>query len=481
MKKNIILFLILSFITCYSIGQTYHTDDKEGLRAFLRQQAPITGEINAQQLGLQLSDTLNWHTEETWVSKIAGLTWNESSPKRLITIGCYPNYEWQHKNLSGNLNCNCWNELIRLNCDYNQIQTIDASNNTALIYLSCRNNLLESIDITNCVVLQTLSCSFNQLSTLDVSNNIVLEGLWCDSNQLTTLDVSANTDLGCLSCGDNQLTALDVSNNINLEMLGCEKNQLKILDLESNTKIFNLTCYSNQLTNLDLSNQGMWLLDCRDNKLTTLVANDGVFVLFLCSHNYLLFSKIPPYRNCTYNPQHTVDGGDVVYKAGIDLSAEYNVGEKITQFSWFDITAGDEQALELTGENGLFLLTKDFVGKYLRCKMTNTTFPELISVYEVKIVDEVGIEIYDVAEQFHIYPNPTTGELRITNENTSTTLGAGLRIENIEIFDVYGKKVFTKSINSNTEINIRHLPNGIYMILIISEQQVISKHKIIKL
>ena len=61
--------------------------------------------------------------------------------------------------------------------------------------------------------LTELWCEFNQLTTLDVSNNTALTGLRCGSNQLTSLDVSNNTALNGLVCEVNQLTTLDVSNN----------------------------------------------------------------------------------------------------------------------------------------------------------------------------------------------------------------------------------------------------------------------------
>jgi hypothetical protein len=461
-------------MTYYSMGQTYHVDDKEGLRAFLRQPAAITGEINAQQLGLQINDTLNWLTQEDWVSKVIGLMWNENTPKRLVTIGYSLDYEWQYKNLSGNLNCNYWSELTHLYCNYNQIKTIDAGNNVSLISLSCSNNLLTSINVTNCVALSTLACGYNQLTALHIINNLVLSFLICQENQLTTLDVSNNVALSALACGYNQLTNLDVSNNINLEGLQCEKNQLTTLDLENNTKISMLYCYSNQLTSLDLSNQSIEYLYCGDNRLTTLIVGSGIYHTLQCHLNYLLFSKIPQHSS-SYNPQHMVDGGNIAYNDGIDLSNQYRVGENITHFLWFDITSGDEQTIEIAGENGLFLLTDAFIGKRLRCKMTNASFPELISVYEVKIVDKVGTETYDVAILLHLYPNPTTGELRIDGEK--------LRIESVEIYDITGSIVFSqKSVSTSFDqkLDIAHLNKGIYFVKIVTKQSEVIK-KVMKL
>ncbi|MDR0205726.1 MAG: T9SS type A sorting domain-containing protein [Bacteroidales bacterium] len=74
-------------------------------------------------------------------------------------------------------------------------------------------------------------------------------------------------------------------------------------------------------------------------------------------------------------------------------------------------------------------------------------------------------------ENIVIYPNPTTGQLRITNYE--------LRIENVEVFDVCGKKQKIESREQN-EIDITNLQAGIYFIKIKTEKGTISK-KIIKL
>ncbi|MCL2167673.1 MAG: T9SS type A sorting domain-containing protein, partial [Lentimicrobiaceae bacterium] len=81
--------------------------------------------------------------------------------------------------------------------------------------------------------------------------------------------------------------------------------------------------------------------------------------------------------------------------------------------------------------------------------------------------DEIGItEI--IAGKFKIYPNPTTGELTIDNGE--------LRMENVEIFDIYGKKVFEDKGERNKEqgdgkivIDIGDLPAGVYFLRLKNE------------
>ena len=53
--------------------------------------------------------------------------------------------------------------------------------------------------------LKGLYCSYNQLTSLDVSNNMALTILYCSYNQLTSLNVSNNTALTYLYCYSNQI------------------------------------------------------------------------------------------------------------------------------------------------------------------------------------------------------------------------------------------------------------------------------------
>jgi Leucine-rich repeat (LRR) protein len=98
-----------------------------------------------------------------------------------------------------------------------------------------------------------LNCDDNQLTSLDVSNNLALTHLYCPRNQLTSLDVSNNLALTDLSCSVNQLTSLDVSTNIALQYLYCVDNQLSSFDLRNLTlQNLNLTVSSLDLFCIDV-------------------------------------------------------------------------------------------------------------------------------------------------------------------------------------------------------------------------------------
>ena len=112
---------------------------------------------------------------------------------------------------------------------------------TSLIYLDCDENQLTSLDVSNCTELISLGCGYNQLTSLDVSNNTALTYLYCNNNQLASLDLSNNTALEYLCCFDNQLTELDLSNNTALTELLCHGNSLTKIILPKN---HNLNEYS---------------------------------------------------------------------------------------------------------------------------------------------------------------------------------------------------------------------------------------------
>lgn len=85
--------------------------------------------------------------------------------------------------------------------------------------------------------LKSLQCDNNNIVTLDVSNNIKLETLICSRNQLAGLDVQSNSELERLDCSANQLTELDCSHNLKLRALTCKWNLISTLDLTNNSAL----------------------------------------------------------------------------------------------------------------------------------------------------------------------------------------------------------------------------------------------------
>ena len=174
--------------------------------------------------------------------------------------------------------------LTYLNCNFNQLTSLDVSQNTALTYLICNNNQLTSFVSQN-AALTYLNCNFNQLTSLDVSQNTALTYLRCEGNQLTSLDVSQNTALNILFCSINQLTSLDVSQNLNLFRLVCPENNLNNIDVSFNTDLITLSCYGNPYTDLNVSNNpNLDSLYCGQDSLTSLdVSQNPKLTVLMCN------------------------------------------------------------------------------------------------------------------------------------------------------------------------------------------------------
>ena len=127
--------------------------------------------------------------------------------------------------------------------------------------VDCNRNQLASLNVTGCTALEYLVCGSNDIKSLDVTRNTALTHLECYSCRLEELDVSQNTELEYLDCGGiwynpastyNTLTSLDLANNTKLKTLICDRNKLTALDLSSLPLLERLECYSNDITALDL-------------------------------------------------------------------------------------------------------------------------------------------------------------------------------------------------------------------------------------
>ncbi len=472
----------------------FHSSDKTCLRNFLRQYDPETGICNFSRVGLIEADTLNWQTNEEWVRKVQGLTWNGVNPKHVSSIG------WNACGLEGSLSLSGFpaletlscadNQLTSLdvsrnpflslfNCSSNQLTSLDVRQNSSLSSLACADNQLISLDLSQNLSLFSLNCSSNPFTSLDLSLNISLDELSCDNNQLTSLNVTLNPSLSVLSCADNQLTFLDVSHNPNLHTFVCSSNQLTSLDVSQNLPLLLLNCSSNQLTSLDVThNPTLFHLNCADNQLTSLdVSQNPNLGWFLCGYNQLTFSAIPLISNPSFYSyvQGVVQGGEVSYPEGIDLTAEYSIAGNLTTFHWYEVIGDAEQPITLEGDNGLFNLDKSYEGKTLRCKMYNATFPAFGTdplVYEVQIVYPTGMQGIEVAEQgsLKVYPNPATnGKLTVEYAACSGDLPepSAPWQKKIRVYDLSGSLVAVYSLTADgakTEIDLSHLPEGSYIV-----------------
>ena len=115
-----------------------------------------------------------------------------------------------------------------------------------------------------------------------------------------------------------------------------------------------------------------------------------------------------------------------------------------------------------------YLFVKEDNGNLLEIITTNDIVPNLTDWESLLGVNDLK------KETITVYPNPTTGELRIENGE--------LRITNIEIYDIYGRKQSSNHLitsSSNYLINITNLSAGVYFLKISTETGMLIQ-KVIK-
>ena len=79
----------------------------------------------------------------------------------------------------------------------------------------------------------------------------------------------------------------------------------------------------------------------------------------------------------------------------------------------------------------------------------------------------VGVGNYEL-NQTEIYPNPTTGQFRVQNSE--------LRIQSVEVYDVYGKLITTVKVDGNSaELDLSGNASGVYFTRIITDRGVVTK------
>jgi Leucine-rich repeat (LRR) protein len=147
-------------------------------------------------------------------------------------------------------------KLIALQIDKDGKNGKVATTNVA--YLTTLNvsnsNISDLTGIEDFASLTSLECNNNQLKTINVSKNRALTKLNVSKNQLTVLSVSENTLLNNLNCSSNAILVLDVSKNIALNNLSASFNKIQYLDVSANKTLKELDCAANDLYNLNLKN-----------------------------------------------------------------------------------------------------------------------------------------------------------------------------------------------------------------------------------
>ncbi len=158
--------------------------------------------------------------------------------------------------------------LTYLSCGFNQLSSLDVSQNLNLEQLFCWDNQLTSLIVLSNTLLKNLNCNGNQITNLDISQNTLLTKLDCGVNQLTNLNLTQNINLVEIDCYTNMITNLNVTQNLALEFLSFYTNPISSINLTQNSNLIGLACLGTQLSSLNISvNANLTMLGCSDNPL----------------------------------------------------------------------------------------------------------------------------------------------------------------------------------------------------------------------
>ncbi len=319
----------------------------------------------------------------------------QASPLRRYTI------DWGDGHVD---TCAGWNTKVTLEHEYTTedefVVKITSNDKDCFFYfLDIYQNFVLSLDVTSAIKLENLTSSANQLSYLDLRKNNLLQYVFLYDNYLTLIDLPEveGNGLYYLSCENNRLSGLDLSKNKQIRTIYCNNNAISMTDL------YNLPCY-NQTSN------------------------------FLGTQNL---------------PLIIVPLGEPV-----DISENMTFGGIPTQFS---IKKEGLPALEnsdYTFSGGRLTFLKS---AFFSVEMTNDA---IISnpIYPAKVIAHYAAGTAGMPKgvnaKLKVYPNPTSGELNIENEDFK-------KMDLIKLFNLEGKVVFS---TTQHPFNISHLPAGIYLI-----------------
>jgi len=83
-----------------------------------------------------------------------------------------------------------------------------------------------------------------------------------------------------------------------------------------------------------------------------------------------------------------------------------------------------------------------------------------------------GVGIFNKSiEHFTFYPNPAKDNIFVECKDNST----------IKICDMFGKEVLCKNAKGKTAIDIKHLPKGVYIVTLVSDDKIIESNKFVKM
>jgi PKD repeat protein len=190
----------------------------------------------------------------------------------------------------------------------------------------------------------------------------------------------------------------------------------------------------------------------------TLYSNGGEFVE--TKYDYIKVYNAPT-ADFTYEPYATSLWYFITF-----TSTSTNTYGNESQFDW---TWGDGNQASDVGETPSYMYAQESTTYNVTLTVTNATCSDDITK-EVTVTDPNGIESTNDFT-FNAYPNPTNGELTITNIENST----------IYIYAMNGQMIeSTKTTSNSIKLNLDNYQSGVYAVKVVNNKGVAVKYITVK-
>jgi len=463
------------------------------------------------------------------ISKNTALTTLDCNNNRITSLDVSNNIALLNLSCYGNqltsLDVKANKALTKLDSGSNQYTSLDVSSNTALTFLGCNTSQLTSLDVSNNTALKLLDCRENKLTSLNVSKITTLTELYCQSNQITDLNLSKNKVLEYVNCSKNQLTTLDISVNTSMVGLYAISNQLTSLNLKNgNNKNFLLNNYTKFTNNPNLTciqvddavhSNANWatLKDATATynttcETTTVVLSDTNFeqkLIDLGIDTDGLNGKITV-ENVSSVTSLDLSNSNIKDLTGIEyFTSLTTLNVSNNQLTTLDVSKNTKLtivyvvnnpliSLNLRNGNNVNFILPSNTGKKSASALY-TSFLGLTTLSCIQVDDEnysnanwsnikesttvyantcktLGVD-ESTRSQAVLYPNPTKGEINISN----------IALDKATVYNSLGQlvKSFTLN-NANTDntISLSGLPIGVYYVFLINGDAASAKKVIVE-
>ncbi len=358
--------------------------------------------------------------------------------------------------------------LEKLYCWNNNLSWIDVTNANNLEVLICGENPnLNYLDISQNINLRQLDVRYTSLNYLDVYNNTLLEDLNCSGLNLQQIDLTNNSHLKELDVSFTNISTLDVTNCPDLEYLSCFGNHLSYIDLSMNQKLIEVQLTGNYLTHFECPSPVLTLIECAYSNLQSIDVTANYYLKNLIIQGNNLTSldvSANPYLellNCRYNEITSLD-----LTQNVLLKKVYANHNDLTNFTIKNgnntlITSNNFDVLnntylscievdDVSYSNTYWSSGKD-AWAFFSTNCGNKSSGQNILIPQTKT--------NDFHNNISISPNPTYGMFNIQVLNQS--------IQKVQVLDLQGRLI--KQVSSS-QIDISDLTDSVYFLVIYTDE-----------